>query len=501
MSTHLIIVENTADWKPTYPNMQVVTAKDYLAQPEYFELKNAKVINLSRGYRYLSRGYYCSLLAEARHHKVIPTVRTLRDLSSKAIYSLDIDCLDRLLQQSFEKAPDPNTIQTIEITILFGSCDKPALQKLARQIFATFACPLMKVEFRHQGGKWVIETIKPLSLNNLKDDQDASFIKAVESYTSRRWFNNIKRPISRYDLAILYNPKEEFAPSNPQALEKFVEAGKKLGIDVDLITKRDYSRLAEYDALFIRETTNIEHHTYRFSKKAESEGLVVIDDPDSILRCTNKVYLAELLKANDIPAPKTLILQKDNYLQKLENGIPYPVVLKIPDGSFSRGVFKAANKQEVADISTQLFKDSDIILAQEYLYTPFDWRIGILNRKPLFACQYFMSGEHWQVVQHDTDSGNYSEGGFCTLPIEKAPKEVVKAALKAARLIGDGLYGVDIKCTDKGVFVIEINDNPNIDEGIEDVVLKDELYRIIIQEFIRRLDEITRNGNHLEVKG
>jgi hypothetical protein len=36
--------------------------------------------------------------------------------------------------------------------------------------------------------------------------------------------------------------------------------------------------------------------------------------------------------------------------------------------------------------------------------------------------------------------------------------------------------------------VIEINDNPNIDMGSEDLRLKDELYRIILREFLRRLD-------------
>ena len=52
--------------------------------------------------------------------------------------------------------------------------------------------------------------------------------------------------------------------------------------------KKDYLRLAEYDALFIREDTSLDDHTYRFSKKAEKEGMVVIDDPNSILKCTNK---------------------------------------------------------------------------------------------------------------------------------------------------------------------------------------------------------------------
>jgi glutathione synthase/RimK-type ligase-like ATP-grasp enzyme len=484
MSIDLIIVEKITDWKKTFPQLDVVTAKDYLTQAQYFESKNAKVINLCRHYRYLSRGYYCSLLAEARYHKVIPTVRTLRDLSSKAIYSLDIDSLDELLQKSLDKDIGKDAVD-LEMMVFFGHCNKPALKKLAQQIFITFTCPLLVVTFRRQG-KWHISSIKPLHLNNLKEEWETLFIEAVTAYTRKRWVNKKVKQVFRYDLAILHNPNEELAPSDAEALDKFVEIGKKLAVNTELITKKDYPRLAEYDALFIRETTNITHHTYRFAKRAESEGMVVIDDPDSILRCTNKVYLAELLRASEISTPKTLILQKDN-LNQLEKIIPYPVVLKIPDGSFSRGVFKVSDQQELHTITTQLFKESDIILAQEYLYTPFDWRIGILNRQPIFACQYFMSKEHWQIVRHDTLSGHHFEGEFRTFALGQVPKIIVKTALKAARQIGDGLYGVDLKQTERGVFVIEVNDNPNIDEGVENAVLGDELYRIIIQDFIRRL--------------
>lgn len=472
--------------------MQVVTVKDYLEQADYFTLKNAKIINLCRSYRYLSLGYYCSLLAEARHHKVIPTVKTLRDLSSKAIYSLDIDSLDELLQQSLDKRPDAESIDTLETYILFGRCDKPPLKKLARQIFATFPCPLMKVTFRRQG-KWHIASIKPIYFNTLPENQDALFIKAIDSYDKKCWFTVKTKQTFSYDLAILHNPEEKLAPSNPVTLDKLVNIGRKMGVDVDLITKRDYVRLAEYDALFIRETTSIDHHTYRFAKKAESEGMVVIDDPTSILRCTNKVYLAELLKAQKVPTPKTVILQKHT-LDKLEQELYYPVVLKIPDGSFCRGVYKAHTWQEVLDITEQLFKDSDIILAQEYIYTPFDWRIGILNHKAIYACQYFMSKEHWQIVKHDMASGDHTEGSFRTFAIEEVPKKVVKFALKAAQPIGNGLYGVDLKETANGVYVIEVNDNPSIEETIENAILKDELYRIIIKDFIRRIEKKRRSG-------
>ena len=67
-------------------------------------------------------------------------------------------------------------------------------------------------------------------------------------------------------------------------------------------------------------------------------------------------------------------------------------------------------------------------------------------------------------------------------------------SLRAANLIGDGLYGVDLKQTQKGVVVIEVNDNPNIDAGVEDKVLKDELYRILIADFVERLDRRRQAG-------
>jgi glutathione synthase/RimK-type ligase-like ATP-grasp enzyme len=222
--------------------------------------------------------------------------------------------------------------------------------------------------------------------------------------------------------------------------------------------------------------------------------MAVIDDPTSILRCTNKVFLAELLKGNKIPTPKTVVLDNRG-IETVEQEIPYPIVLKIPDGSFSRGTIRAVNRQELLDGAAKLLKESDVILAQEYVYTDFDWRIGILRRQPIYACQYFMSRGHWQVVKHG-EGGRYTEGSFRTIPIEDAPADVVAVAKKAAALIGDGFYGVDLKQTPKGVVVIEVNDNPSIDQGCEDAVLKDELYRMIIQEFIRRLEERPSTGDN-----
>jgi glutathione synthase/RimK-type ligase-like ATP-grasp enzyme len=485
VAEHVLLVEQPSDWKSGFPRLPVVSARDYLAGGGYSADRQLRVINLCRSYRYLSVGYYCSLLAEARGHKAIPSVRTIQELASRDIYSLATEELDALVQKLLGRRKPGLQPTAYELTTFFGQCDIKELQPLARQIFETFRCPILRVELRLHG-TWRIGAIKALPIGGLSPEQEEGFFRALEWYLSQRWRQPRARLSYKYDLAILHDPTEELPPSNTKALQSFVRAGKALGVNVELIQRKDFSRLAEYDALLIRETTKIGHHTFRFAKKADNEGMVVFDDPESIMRCTNKVYLAELLEANRIPRPKTLILRKENLLET-EEAVGYPVVLKIPEGSFSRGVFKAEDRAELTRIAGKLFKDSDLILAQEYLYTPYDWRIGIIGRRPLYACKYFMSGSHWQIVKHEVD-GKHEEGTFETVPIAEAPPDVVRTALKAANLIGDGLYGVDMKLTERGPVVIEVNDNPNLDAGVEDKVLGEDLYRAIIGEFVARLD-------------
>jgi glutathione synthase/RimK-type ligase-like ATP-grasp enzyme len=486
MAEHLLLVEQESDWRAGFPRLPVVTARDYLAGGELAAKRDLRVINLCRGYRYLSIGYYCSLLAEARGHKAIPAVRTIQELSSRELYSLDTEELDALAQRLLGRRKSAALAPTAyELTICFGQCDVPSLETLARRIFETFRSPILKVELKRQG-TWRIGAIKAMPLASVSEGEEGPFFAALEGYLSQRWRRTRARLAYRYDLAILHDPTEELPPSDKKALASFVRAGKALGVNAELIQRKDYSKLAEYDALFIRETTRIGHHTFRFAKKADSEGMVVIDDPDSILRCTNKVYLAELLAAHRVPRPKTLVLRRES-LMDVESAIGYPVVLKIPEGSFSRGVFKAEDRAELTRIAARLFKESDLILAQEFLYTSFDWRIGVLGRKPLYACKYLMSQDHWQIVKHESD-GRHTEGGFETIPVESAPQAVVRMALRAADLIGDGLYGVDLKETQSGPVVIEVNDNPSLDSGVEDKVLGDELYRRVIAELVGRLD-------------
>lgn len=95
----------------------------------------------------------------------------------------------------------------------------------------------------------------------------------------------------------------------------------------------------------------------------------------------------------------------------MEAQLDIPMVIKMPDGASRSGVFKIENGEQLREVATRLFRESELILAQAYTHTPYDWRIGVLDRQPLYACQYFMSKSHWQIVQHD-GRGEFTEGGL-----------------------------------------------------------------------------------------
>jgi glutathione synthase/RimK-type ligase-like ATP-grasp enzyme len=458
----------------------------YISRPERFRGRSVRVINLSRDCEYLGTGYYASLLAEARGHKVIPSVQTILDLGRRSLYSFVLPELNAILGKSLARMTEPLS-DPVRLLIAFGNTEDPRFRDFARAVFDRFRHPLLRLVIAAaRNGSGGVKSVEPLSPGDLSPEEAAWFRCALAAHLKIPWRAKRAQPVPRYSVALLHDPQEALPPSRQPALDRFARVGAQMGIEVEPIRKQDFHRLGEFDALLIRETTAITNHTYRFARRAEREGLAVIDDPSSIVRCTNKVYLAELLAAHGLPTPKTVVLDR-RHLKAIGAQLGFPLVLKVPDGSFSRGVFKVTDERELQAKARALLEDSDLILAQEYLPTAFDWRVGVLNRQPLYVCQYFMPKKHWQIVKHEAD-GRIEEGSFKTYDVDTAPREVVDLALRAVALIGDGLYGVDIKQTDRGAVVIEINDNPNLDVGVEDAVLKDELYRRVLGELVRRIE-------------
>jgi glutathione synthase/RimK-type ligase-like ATP-grasp enzyme len=482
----LIVVDDPGQWPLDIAGVERVPARAYLTDPRYFELKGAEVYNLCRSYRYQSIGYYVSLLAAARGHKPSPSVTAVQDLKSQTILRIASDDLQALIQKSLE----PIQSKEFVLSIYFGRNVAKRHDRLAGQLFTLFQAPLLRANFviGEKSGKWSLTNLRAIGASDIPSEHQAFVVDVAQEYFSGKRRRVAKKASSRFNLAVLTDPQEAEPPSDEKALKRFVRAAEAVGFSSEFITRDDFSRLGEFDALLIRETTSVNHHTYRFARKAVAEGLVAIDDPESILKCTNKVFLAELMERNGIPAPKTLIVHRDNRNQVADT-LGFPVVLKQPDSSFSQGVVKVNDPAALKEAIGRLLDKSDLIIAQEYLPTDYDWRIGILDRQPIYACRYYMAKGHWQILKRDSSGTKHDEGRFETLPVEHVPGLVVKTALKIANLIGDGLYGVDLKQAGNKIYVIEVNDNPNIDAGVEDQVLKDELYLRIMRVMLRRVEK------------
>ena len=461
-------------------NATIVNFNQYLAEFPKKGNITTRLINLCDPTQYLSQGYYCSLLAEARQHQVLPSVSTINDLTCQP------EGLVLVIPNNISRVYAKD--KSDDVLIYFGWHKDENINKIAQYVFAQFPAPILKLVLDWRDNK-LFATLGLFALADLSTEQHIILQKRLDNFTNNVWRSNKNRKRFRWDMAILVNPEEDTPPSDQKALSHFIKAANKFGINAELVTVEQIGLLNRYDALFIRETTAIRHHTYQLARQAEKEGLVVIDDATSILRCCNKVFLHDAFSYNTVPSPKTKFVSDATLatLEQLEQDFSYPMVLKLPESSFSKGVFKVADRVELEQKLSSILADSAIILVQEYLYTEYDWRIGVLNGRAIYACRYHMARNHWQIYNHGAK--RFSTGDFETMATFEVPRQVLETAVKACSFIGSSLYGVDLKQLGDKVYVIEVNDNPSIEHGVEDRYLGYELYMQIMQEFANRLEQ------------
>jgi glutathione synthase/RimK-type ligase-like ATP-grasp enzyme len=477
-----IVVNQPENWNFSIDNITVISSQDYLTNPKYALLKNARIFNLCKDYSYQSKGYYVSLLAEARGHLPIPTTKNIVDLKALKLVRIVSDEFDDVIQQSLKNIKS----QDFTLSIYFGQNVAQKYKNLSALFYKHFQVPFLRVNFNHTT-KWNIQCIKAISESEIPVEHISSVREFANQYFAKKRYDTAKVANYDFDLAILVNPNDPAPPSNPKALKKFIDIAEKMNIYAEIIEPKDLSRLSSFDALFLRQSTEVNNEAYTFARKAQQEGIAIIDYPDAILKCCNKVYMAEAMNNANISTPKTVIVHSNNRNSVLEQ-TGLPCVLKAPDSTFSFGVKKAKTKEEFDVLVTEMLKESDLIIAQEFCPSDYDWRIGIIDNKPFFACRYYMAKGHWQIYNWKATEKNEQDGDADCLPIEDVPKNVIDIALKSAKLMGLGLYGIDIKVVDSKLMVIEINDNPNIDFGVEDGHYGDAVYMEILSALKKRLD-------------
>jgi len=514
---------------PVFTGVTLCTPDDFL-EGDCAEAVSGQstVVNLSRSYQYLARGYYVSLLADARRQRVLPTLKMIEEITNPYAYFMalrgaGIETIDfrvvrgrRLLPRIIVPAPAreenvaedvrplvnegsgegpvryrPRVGEYVEVTSVFGRTLDARFRKHCSAVFKVYPFPLLRIRIYRDDERWKVGQIYPLSIGQI----GAAELELVNEELSHDRLAQAwpKEGRSGYRVAVLMDESDLFAPSDKDMFAKLKRVGERHSVRFEPIARDDLQMLAEYDALFLRVVTGMDHYSFLFAQRAKSLGIPVIDDPQSTVRCSNKVYLHELFQRAGLPTPRTLTISRKSPMAEAE-ALGYPMIVKQPDGTFSAAVKRADNPEELGALTREMFKRSPLLTLQEFRPTEFDWRVGVLDGAVLYVCKYFMAKGHWQIIG-ESRTGGRRYGKVEAVPVKDTPEKVKALAIEAAALIGEGLFGVDIKETEEGPVLIEINDNPDIWVGEEDAKEGDHLYEQIVLSFLRRIQE----GHQVEV--
>src|SRR4029079_5892266 len=126
----IIVTDENQKWFEI-ADATVLTARCYLTEGQSGNEVTVRVLNLCRTGRYQGRGYYVSLLAEARGQRPVPDVKTIEDLRSEALVRARAAEIQPLVQETLHH----DESDRFELNVYLGK--HPSHQALAEKLFAS----------------------------------------------------------------------------------------------------------------------------------------------------------------------------------------------------------------------------------------------------------------------------------------------------------------------------------------------------------------------------
>lgn len=218
--------------------------------------------------------------------------------------------------------------------------------------------------------------------------------------------------------------------------------------------------LAEIDVLMLRNDPSndaidrpwAEDIGIQFGRRAAQQGVLVLNDPDSLSRAINKLYFQEFPRA---VRAETLITRFPDDIKEFAKKHGGKIVLKPLQGSGGQGVFLVNNKaaNNLNQMIESISRDGYII-AQSYVpeADKGDIRLFIMNGEPLQIDGKYAALR--RVSSKEDIRSNIHAGGTAT-PVKITERELRVAELIRPKLLEDGMFlvGIDII----GDVILEVN--------------------------------------------
>ncbi len=187
-------------------------------------------------------------------------------------------------------------------------------------------------------------------------------------------------------------------------------------------------------------------------------GVIVINDYDGTVITRDQFHTLQVLAIHKIPTPKSFLLgstdQIDNIIKHL--GKP-PYITKILDSRQGRGVFIVESKRSLRSLASTIVgnKDFEPLLIQEYIPEAKgkDLRVFVIGDKIVAAMER-------KAMRRGEFRSNFKLGGTVNkIDLTEEEKEM---ALKATKICGLYISGIDIIRTKDGPKIIEVNSSPGM---------------------------------------
>ena len=250
--------------------------------------------------------------------------------------------------------------------------------------------------------------------------------------------------------------------------------------------------LSGFDAVIPRIGASITFYGTAVLRQFEMMNVFPLNESVAVTRSRDKLRSAQLLARKGVGMPVTGFAHNPDDIQDLLKQVGgAPLVIKLLEGTQGIGVV-LAETQKAAESVIQAFMGLQAnIMVQEFIKEAggSDIRCFVVGDKVVAAMQ--RQGPEGEF------RSNLHRGGSASLA-RLTPQERA-TAVRAAKIMGLEVCGVDLLRSNHGPVVMEVNSSPGL-EGIEAASDKD-VADIIIQYLEKRVTEVAQRNSRSTTRG
>ena len=254
---------------------------------------------------------------------------------------------------------------------------------------------------------------------------------------------------------------------------RLVQEAKLRGIDVEVTDPMKFSLFVDdgaidihyagepftHDAVIPRIGHSITKHGVAVLRHMVQLGIWTANTGQGILQSRDKLHASQILARNKIPVPKTTYVRDSIDVEPAIDFVGgLPVVIKVTQGTQGQGVFLRHTVHESRSLIQGLLLTGKSVLVQEYIAESHgkDIRALVVGDRVVAAMRRRARGREFR--------SNYHLNG--TVEKVEISEEFEHQAVRAARVLGLNIAGVDLLEGANGPLVLEVNSSPGL-EGIE----------------------------------